>query len=490
MVIFHFKFQSVLNLNDDRISTLNTLHLESDLLIHVFCKCVKKFFFSNYKNLLTLGFSMNNEHYKRTYHPLVIILYKHNMLTREQIHSIPKSTRHYWNSLNHNCMYGNEWATDYVTQFDDIKQVFTHKYMFRTMRLLCRMNDRFNSIIEHSGSASKILRTNSTNVINQVESLLGSSKLTLQQACKFQGISTHWYHRQKQKVNCPNSIRKKCFKQHPRQLTEQEVHAIGSLVTSEGNHLFNLTTLYYKALNEKCIICAKSTFAKYAGMFRSFRREKKPVKPKDGFRALRPFEWLHIDITYVPTVESGMQKVAFVKDNFSKAILHFKSTSGKAGGEFIRDLLKETFMKYNLLNTSNPIHILTDGGPENKGFLLDWINDIQAPPQVLKITAKTSEFPFSNSMSESTHSIFKTEFLQKKISNNEKSHIKALKAFIHYYNNLRYPGELFGLTPLEVLNGAIPDKHKFKEQIAQARHERIQTNKALKCTKGACALMK
>ena len=185
---------------------------------------------------------------------------------------------------------------------------------------------------------------------------------------------------------------------------------------------------------------------------------------------------MHVDITKVNTTENGIQKVAFVKDNKSKAILHYASTSGKAGSEFIKNLFAETFEKYNLLNAIKPINILSDGGSENKGELLSWINTIQAPPMITKITAQTKDFPFSNSMSESTHSIYKTEFLHGKYSLNEKSHLKDLERFVEYYNYERYPTDLFGLTPIEVVNGKIPDKNHFKEKIQEARKNRVEVN--------------
>ncbi|WP_457617876.1 hypothetical protein [Lutibacter sp.] len=114
-----------------------------------------------------------------------------------------------------------------------------------------------------------------------------------------------------------------------------------------------------------------------------------------------------VDITYVHTVEDGLQAVAFVKDNYSKAILHYTSTTGKAGSKFIKNLFQETFDKHNLFDKKDPINILSDGGSENKGELISWVNNIIAPPVVSKITARTDEFPYPNNMSESTHSIYK-----------------------------------------------------------------------------------
>jgi len=71
-------------------------------------------------------------------------------------------------------------------------------------------------------------------------------------------------------------------------------------------------------------------------------------------------------------------------------------------------------------------------------------------------------------MSESTHSIYKTEFLKGKISVNVKEHLKSLTHFYRYYNYERFPTELFGLHPMEVIEGKKIDKHYYKEQIKQA----------------------
>ena len=117
------------------------------------------------------------------------------------------------------------------------------------------------------------------------------------------------------------------------------------------------------------------------------------------------------------------------------------------------------------------------GGSENKGLLLEWINQIEAPPIVRKLTANTDEFPFSNSMSESIHSIYKSEFLQKRHSLDKKEHFKHLDEYMDYYNHNRFPYEHFGVTPYEVLEGEIPDKSRFKEQIKKRQIERLEENR-------------
>ena len=93
-------------------------------------------------------------------------------------------------------------------------------------------------------------------------------------------------------------------------------------------------------------------------------------------RTSRVFEWLNVDITNINTLKDRIQKVAFVKDNFYRGILYHNSTSEKARSQFIKNLFFKTFEKYNLLYAIKPINILYDGGSENIGELLTWINNI------------------------------------------------------------------------------------------------------------------
>jgi transposase len=323
----------------------------------------------------------------------------------------------------------------------------------------------------------KKMRQKSASILSQVDEFLQHG-LTIKSACRIFGINHNWYYRQKLKIQCQVSPKGKCYKQQPNQLTASEVNNIQEVISHKKNFGKTLTTLYYLAMNTGKLFCGKSTFINYAHALGYKKRKINKSLPKKGFKASRPFEWLHVDITNVTTMVSGRQKVAFVKDNFSGALLHVKSTSGKAGSTFIRDLFQETFDKYALFNTVNPINILSDGGPENKGVLLDWIEQINAPPQVQKVTASTDKFPYSNSMSEVTHSIYKSDFMKGRYSYNQDSHLNDLDRFMDYYNSERYLGRLYGLTVLEVLGGEIPDKHRFKEQIATAVKKRVEENRA------------
>ena len=424
--------------------------------------------------------------YKRTYHPFIIVLYTSNMLNHEQLAQIPKTTKHNWNKFSHEDCYGYDWAIDYIKQFEEIKEVFASKFLFSSLRFLAMTRQGYLHILGELANHKKLLKRHASKIITSIEYLANFTGVTVISACKYYGVSKDWYYSEKRKLVCNVSPFKSCYKQYPNQLTRNEVVTIENLVGNPIHFGKTKTTLYYHALNHDIVTCGKSTFLKYVNALGYIKPKRFKQPKKMGFRASRIFEWLHVDITNIYTQEDGVQKVAFVKDNYSKAILHYKSTNEKAGSNFIATLFKETFTKYELLAQYNPISILSDGGSENKGELLNWVEEIKAPPVVTKITAQTKEFPFSNSMSESTHRIYKTEFMRGKLSLNQQIHLQDLQRFEYYYNYERYPTELYGYTTMEIIKGKIPDKKRFKKQIREARNSRVVANQkfnncTLKC---------
>src|SRR5690606_28540672 len=137
-------------------------------------------------------------------------------------------------------------------------------------------------------------------------------------------------------------------------LTYAEQNSIKNWVSLALNAGKNLTQLYYEALNRKIIFCCKNTFNLYAqlsGYKKAFRKPK--AKPKKGYRANHLFEALHIDTTYVPTLFDGVLKLTMVKDNFSKAPLHFDITALNVNSSFIKKVVEQTFDKYQLYDRTH-----------------------------------------------------------------------------------------------------------------------------------------
>ena len=415
-----------------------------------------------------------NTAYKRNYHPFIILLFVNGMLPAEVLKQLPKTTKYNWNQFKHENYYGYQWAESYINEFDQIKDVFQSKFTARAIKTILKVRRSYYNMLGELVKNKNILKQQAQNIIHSIEHITQFSGITIKKACKFYGISKDWYYTQKQKIVCSSSLLKKCFKQFPNQLTFKEITTIEHLVK---NNQKPLSSIYFEAMKNQHIACGLTAFRKYANLLGYKKAIAKPIKRKKGLQASYIFEWLHIDITHVQTINQGVQKVAFVKDNFSSALLHFKSTSGKAGSQFIAELLQETFKKYHLYQYSKGIHILSDGGPENKGEVLSWIKNIKAPPVIKKITALTEEFPFSNAMSESTHKIYKSEFMGGNHSENEETHLKSLENFMEYYNNNRFPCRLFGKTPMEIVNGQSIDKHLYSETLQQSKIQRVEANR-------------
>lgn len=408
---------------------------------------------------------------------MIILMYFSKMLSPEQMKRIPRTTRNNWNKFSHENYFGYEMAKDYIEDFNYMKEVLTNKHLKQGVKIMCAMSYGYRDIVQKIEGNKKLLREHSESITLSIHRLADYGQIKTTDACKLFGVSRDWFYRHRKKNICSKSILSKCFRQYPNQLTFKEVSMIESVVKEQYNFGKTKTTLYYQSMRKGLIVCALSTFFKYADLVGYQKRKKKPKgdNPK-GFRATHPFEWLHVDVTHIHTQKDGIQYVAFVKDNFSKALLGYKSVSKRPDSGFIRELFGETFDKYSLLKRSQPINILSDGGSENKGSLLEWINQIKAPPVVRKLTARTEDFPQSNSMAESTHSIYKSEFLRGKHSMDNEQHLIHIEEFFRYYNHSRFPSDFYGLTPMEVLNGEKPDKTKFTERVKQGQKERIVEN--------------
>jgi hypothetical protein len=352
------------------------------------------------------------------------------MLSEQQKAIIPRSTRQRWDNFAHEDYFGYEIIKDYILDFDHIKDVLTNKHIKQGIQFMCALSYGYKDVIQKIEGNKKLLREHAEKITFSIQRLARYGNLKLSDACHLFGVNRDWFYRHRKKKSCEKSNIGKCFRQYPNQLSLDEVGVIESVVSNPENRGKTKTTLFYSSIRKGLIACGLSTFFRYADLVGYQKSQRKIIEQrKKGFRAIRPFEWLHVDVTHVQTQNDGVQYVAFIKDNFSKALLGYKSVSYKPDSNFIRNLFEETFIKYHLLDASDQINILSDGGTENKGSLLEWISQIDSPV-VKKLTAKTTIFPFSNSMSESTHSIYKSEFLQKQHSINLDQHFKHLDRFM------------------------------------------------------------
>jgi hypothetical protein len=424
-------------------------------------------------------------HYKNNYHPLFIILYLFDLLPYEIVQQIPRTTRNEWEHKHLENCFGFEHCALYTKHFNDV--AFAHKYKFTryTLGITNAIQKTLLTITQHSDLYKKLLRTQKNNIVEHITTLAFKG-FTVAKACKLFGLQSNWYYYHKRIINCPLNALKKCYKQHPNQLSFTEQQAIKTHVQLPENKHKNMTQLFYEALNKALVFCGINTFRFYAKKYGYQPPPKPKPERKIGHRASAIFEYLHVDTTYIPTLLDGILKLTMVKDNFSKAPLHYIITKLHINSTIIKNVLEQTFDKYNLFERTHDINIVSDGGPENKGEVLTWIGSLKAPPCIHKLTAYIEPYMCSNNMIESSFNVLKNDFLKGKRITNEAHLIKETDGYLDHCL-YRYYSEHYGVTPQQILDGEQPDKHKFKTQMEQARIKRKQANKNFTgCTMPIC----
>ena len=382
---------------------------------------------------------------KRVYHPLVVLCYVMGELSDEYVSDIPKSTLSYWRNMqDHKNLHGYDWVAHFFDSVVETRAVAERKMGKKVVRLMSRVYCCYDRLIDNMKGYKKTVKTHAHTVINTIDHL--SDTVSLSTACRFLRITTHQYYRLKNKLNCTASVLNLCFRTHPQQLTTKEVSVIKKGLDDPYAPSVFRSDIYYHLLRQGKLACSLSTFYGYAALLVGNVLRKKKPKEWTGFKASSPFEYLHIDTTFVTTDQQGKIRVAFVKDNYSKSILHGRVLPNASSAP-IRELLQETFEKYELIPPDEKLHIVSDGGSENKGEVNDYI--ARLGNRVVKLTARQPEFPESNSMVESTMHQFKNVFLKNKSVLNDQHLLQQVLAFMYWNDHQRYPTELMGYTPFE-----------------------------------------
>jgi putative transposase len=358
---------------------------------------------------------------------------------------------------------------EFCSEYEHYNKKVKNSMVFKAIRTCAKILDGFSSTFSSVRGYKKLLKNNAEKIIGTIDYL--TKTMPLDKACRIFQISSKQYYRWKNKINCSASVLNLCYKTHPAQLSVDEASIINAAVTDPENIYKPVSTIFYSLLRQAILFCSLTSFYKYAALFvprkiRSVKREYISLK------ASRVFEYLHIDTTFIYTA-TGKIRLAFVKDNKSKAILH-KAILPDGKSEGICKLIQETFQKFGLLHHNDLIHIVSDDGSENKGEVLKWIDFLDR--NVVKLTAQ-KDLPFSNSMSESLFHIFKNEFLRDRKITDEADLLRQLEVFEEYYNWNRFPIELYGYAPMEVVQGAVPEKNRFRDSIRKAKEKRYLINK-------------
>ncbi len=247
---------------------------------------------------------------KTSYHPMLLVLFRLNLLNDTVLKEIPATTISYWNSIDHTTQFGFEAVQDYMQRHEDIKGVYTSKLLFQFTRFVCRLYKGYQSAIDTIQCSKSVLKKAKTELVRQTAYI--GQKVNAKFHAKILGLSLSSFHRIKSDVVCVKSKLGKCFKRYTTKLSFQEAQLIATAMEENHDHLPK-STVFYGLRNESKLFCSLTTFYKYSvGLCKKLL----VLKPKrEPLLAKRVFEFIHVDITEIFT-EQGKFKVAFIKDNF------------------------------------------------------------------------------------------------------------------------------------------------------------------------------
>ena len=215
--------------------------------------------------------------------------------------------------------------------------------------------------------------------------------------------------------------------------------------------------------------------------WRRSRQRVYPARPKEGIRATRTGELLHIDVTIIKLLDGTRTYLHAVIDNFSRRILTWKLAASLEPGSTCQVLADAAVQLPELHGPATPY---ADSGIENVNGDVNALLDLGKLHRVL---AKL-EVSFSNSMIQSWWRSLESNW----IYINQLDSVAALERLVSSYvseHNTKMPHVAFhGQTLDEIYcepGDDVPDH--LAEARRRARQMRLETNRNLSCE--ACLMV-
>lgn len=407
------------------------------------------------------------------YHTDVMISYKLNMLDKDQQRRIPSSTRHNWKKRNISQITGLDSAQCSEQNLEMMRQFLANKKLLKMARAVFVVYNAYATIFKNLPNKKKVFQQHHELIVDsfdQVKETMGTKN-----ALVAFGISSHTLRQWRNTINCMKSPLGLCRKVYYNQLTTNESDTIIKYLGNASHKYWKTIHVYYQMLRDKAAYMNRSTFYKYARIFGFKHFKIKKSKYAVGIRADRPGQILHMDVTIYRPADHVRVYIYIVIDNFSRCILGCRA-SLKYSAQIAMENLKDAYNNHNLKTLNSEIVLLTDGGSENQGKVDDFINQ----PHVNIIRKIAHSLRISNSMIEAVNKRMKYEHLFCSDLQNFSDVENKLPDLVNDYCNKPH-GALYGLSPNEVMDGEIPDKFMFSQQIKQAGIGRRQQNQNVQC---------
>jgi hypothetical protein len=358
-----------------------------------------------------------------------------------------------------------------------IKTFVSAKKSFKLIKAFFRVHQTVQQLFKQAKHKARILRDSKKQIVDTVENVKQS--FGLDRAVVLLGISIQQYYAWKRKLRCTKENPLVCNKRFPNQISIPEIGSIKHYLSLPQFLHWPMVSVYYKMIREGGAVMSLTSFYKYAkllGLQRNRPRNRRKNN-HSGIIATRPGQTLHMDVTIFKTLNNTKVYLYFLVDNFSRFILGWRA-SLQYSSAITFDLMKEVYEKYRPSQLRLIVELIVDGGPENKGMLDKYIN--QTKVHINKLIAQ-KDIVFSNSMVEAVNKQMKYAYLFTKELQDFKQTLGFLKDFAVDDYNKKPHYALFGLTPVEVFYGKLPDKQLLHKQIANARAQRLLKNSNFDC---------
>lgn len=409
-------------------------------------------------------------HYN-TYHPNLKLLAINNLLPENYKAIIPASTVTTWKG-NPDCVKRVIGMDSFVGHDDFMKMVdhlSSRALFFKSVRIFWKVVTTYSSILDAAENKNGLFRLNKSDICNCIAYLKKS--IGLNRACKVFNISTNQFgYWKKSTLGCFNSTLNLCRKTYNHQLLETEIAVIKHYFTANAFLFWPISSVYYQILKDKAAFFSISTCYNYLKLLDINRVQPKHRRKnhKIGLRASAPLEMLHMDMSILKTINNTKVYLYVICDNFSRCILSYRVAT-KFDVNLVLENIREVKHKFNLQKNTE---LIVDNGVENRTHIL---NDFLEIASINKYIAQL-HIAESNSMVESIFRQLKYYHIYPRNFETATDFMNEIDAIVVEHCN-RPLNALYGLTPFEVLYGKLPDKHFFRNHIAESRLQRLESNR-------------
>ena len=394
-----------------------------------------------------------------------------NLLPTHYKTIIPASTVATWKS-NPDCVNRVIGLDSFVGHDDFMKMVndLTKRTLFfKGVRVLWKVVDTYSTLLNAAENRKELLRLNKLEICNSIIYLKKS--IGLKRACRVFNISTNQFgFWKKSAVACSNSTIKLCRKTYNHQLLASEIEVIKQYFTAKEFLFWPASSVYYQILKDCAAFFSISTcynYLKLLGIKRAVPNHRRK-NHKIGLRASSPLEMLHMDISIFKTINNAKVYLYVICDNFSRCILGYK-VSTKFDVGLVIENIREVKQRYKLIKNTE---LIVDNGVENRTHVLnDFLETANIDKQIAQL-----HIAESNSMVESIFRQLKYYHIYPRNFETATDFMNQIDGIVKEHGN-RPLNVLYGLTPNEVLNGQLPKKQLYKNDITNSRLLRLESNR-------------